>query len=364
MRVSVGITVSLLAMVLSGCKNEVNVIDVAAEAGYACAVHSTSRDHTQPIECFGEGTALPTGDYAAVGDQWQASLTRPVSLSVIGNKGLCVVDEGSGGVGKIKCLDKSTPDLDHPSLLPGATQLAMSRYDFERVELAITAVSDFYACAMGTDQAGRGTLLCWSKEGVTPIDLVNDEYIAGLHYDVTEIVDFSMGREQLCIVASTTSGPIADCLVLTVSNQSLSFLTSESANSSALQVAALGASIQTSGADQHYCWRSAYGDIGCREWTLGIATPGDYSGLYMGPKSSPTFGSEATLCVTTTNSLLCRGHYADAIMQAAFTVNAQNVTKVVITDTLACYLAKPGQRTGIACQGYQRAIDIPAHLGF
>lgn len=357
--------ISVVAVgMITGCKSEVNVIDIAAESGVVCALHAKTPTHQLPIECFGQGSVLPSGNYSTVGDQWQAGLNSPVSLAILGNKGLCVVDEGTNHKGAIKCLDKSTPDPVAPSLLPTATAAVLKNYDFEKVQLSISDQTDFYACAYGANAAGRKTLLCWSKYGVNPIDLAGGDYVAGWRQDIEEILSFSMARDQICVIARTGAGNIADCLVPVISGDTIGFFTSESANYSALQLVGLGAAHSQTSADQVFCWLSAYGDVGCQNIDIGVTDPGAYTGIYLGPKTSPSYRQDATLCMTTSDSVACRGTFADSIMQPEFSAHARHIESLVVTDSLACYLSRPDQRAAVTCQGFQRVVQVPSHLSF
>lgn len=352
----------LAALALAGCKSEVNVIDVAADAGYACVLHERSPQHPLPIECFGSGSSLPVGEASTLGNQWQATLENPVSLAIRGTAGVCVVDENASGQGQIRCIDHGSPSLTASRLLPDSVKGLMQAYDFSRVEMAFSSSSDFYACALGHDAEGKQTLFCWTQGTTAPVDLVNDIAVMGVYDDLTEIRDFSMGREQLCIAADSVIGTTAQCMIPTIISGKLQFDGVHYLNNNATHVAALGAVRPPSVPDQRYCWLSSYGDVGCQDEAMSISTPGDYIGVFMGPKESPSFRADATMCVTTASSVDCVGEYAAEILQPNFVSKAQHISRLVIGEGIACYLAKPQQRSGVVCEGFPNEVVVPAHL--
>lgn len=363
MKISKLLALLAFAFVISGCK-KVDVLDVQLYGDNACVVYDKTSDHPNGIECFGNDPgSLPTPSDTNIFNQWVAQLEKPVSLALLA--GVCVVDENGEGKGQVRCIDKFSPRADESRLLTTSARAFLSAYDISRIEYAIVndINLDYLGCGLASSLIGSGkTLVCWTKSNRTPIDLVADGNIDGISGQITSITEFSMAREQLCILGTSNSGPIAACMQPTVVDNKVAFTNiNQNLNIAATKVAAGGLSAEGE-VSQSYCYSSSFGDIGCADPALASIPSGDYAGIWMGPKSSPYFRSRGTVCATAKNGIECAGYYAPSILTESFLSRASNIKSLVISDAMACYLASSGSRNGVVCQGIHLPVKVPSYF--
>lgn len=351
------------AFSLSGCK-KVEVYDVDTYANSACVAHERSAEHPNPIECFGvdqPNTPIPSD--ATLFSQWMSGLQKPVSLALLG--GVCVVDEGESGKGEVKCIDKFSPLLTGSRLLSETAKTSISPYDFERIEYAYSSSIqlDYLGCGMADALNGAGkTLVCWTKGTNEPRDLVAEDMMFGELGDITEITDFSLASNQLCILGKAGAGAFGACMEPAVVESKVTFINvNQNINIAASKVAA-GGLMSVGEVEQRFCYTSTFNDVGCEDPALASIPAMEYTGIWMGPKASAYFRINSTMCASTSNGLECSGYYSPSILTEDFRAKAKGIKKVVISDDLACFTAKPGARTGLHCQGHTSKVNIPAHL--
>lgn len=361
MRPYISMSIMLFALNVTGCK-KVEVYDVETYADNVCVAHEVTAEHPSPIECFGNSPTLPFPSDTSIYNMWSEGIRKPVSISTLA--GVCVVDEDQHGKGTVKCIDKFSPSVDTSRMLTATAKEFLSGYDVERIEYAPVSNTnlDYLGCGLAKSIGGPGnTLVCWTKLTRVPIDLVIDDVTNDIFIDIVEITDFSMAREQLCILGVSQSGPLSVCMQPTVLDNKVAFTNvDQSLNISASRVAAGGIS-GTSAITQSWCYTSRYGDIGCHDPELTAIPSGEYSGIWMGPKN-PSLRSQTTVCVSSADGVECAGQFATSILTENLRTKAKNVKRFVISDEMTCLLAKPKDRSGIYCEGYGDAISVPSHL--
>lgn len=351
----------VLSSTVVGCKKP-NVIDISETDGNICVVHERTSNHPDSIECFGNTNPLPYPVDIPTFKRWESQLNHPVSISTVA--GICVVDEDANTKGLVKCIDRNSPDVNSSRLLSDTAKSFLSPYDFMRIDFATVSDTnlDFLGCGLAAslDRPGK-TLICWTKGATTPIDLVRDGLMDGATVDFADITEFSMAKEQLCLIGVANGSPSALCMQPTVINNKVAFKNIDTNLNIAATHIAAGGLRDVTHLEQRWCYTSPW-DIGCQDPALASMPPGDYSGIWMGPRYSSNALSESTACVSDGNAINCSGPLAPSILTSEFTEKAQKVVRLTIGTSMACYLGEGDTHSGVMCQGYREVINVPPHL--